>query len=92
MTPHNNRGGVTIPDVTHIAVIMKRLGKHVSAETNSRNNRRVVFPVRSVPSVYKQNKKTFQSFEFRDASLPGYELGNGGVVIELRNFLEMARN
>jgi hypothetical protein len=30
-------------DVTHTAVIMKRLGKRVSAETNSRNSRRAVF-------------------------------------------------
>jgi hypothetical protein len=36
---------------------MEPLGKHVSAETNSRNNRRAVFSVRSVPKGYKKDKE-----------------------------------
>jgi hypothetical protein len=39
------------------ALPMERLGKHVSAETNSRNNRRAVFSVRSVPRGYKKDKE-----------------------------------
>jgi CRISPR/Cas system CMR-associated protein Cmr1 (group 7 of RAMP superfamily) len=39
------------------AVDMERLGKHVSAETNSRNNRRAVFSVQSVTRGYKKDRK-----------------------------------
>jgi hypothetical protein len=48
---------VTTRDVTRTAVAMERLGKHVSAETNSRNNRRAVFSVRFVSRGYKQDKE-----------------------------------
>jgi hypothetical protein len=51
MPASNNRGIVMIRDVTRTAVAMERLGKNVSAETNSRNSRRAVFPLRSVPRV-----------------------------------------
>lgn len=47
----------TVRDVTRKAVAMERLGKHVSAATNSRNNRRAMFCVRSVPKDYKKTKK-----------------------------------
>jgi hypothetical protein len=57
MPARNSRGIVTIRDVTRTAVAMERLGKHVSAETNSRNNRRAVFSVRSVPSGYKMEEE-----------------------------------
>jgi hypothetical protein len=40
--------GVTIRDVTRIAVAMEQLGKYVSAERNTRNSRRSVFSVHSV--------------------------------------------
>jgi hypothetical protein len=53
----NNRGTVTIRDVTRKVVARERLGNHVSAETNSRNNRRDVFPVRSVSRGYKKDKE-----------------------------------
>jgi hypothetical protein len=43
MTERNIGGIVTIRDVTRRAVAMERLGKHVSAEKNSHNNRRAVF-------------------------------------------------
>jgi hypothetical protein len=54
---HKNRGIVTIPDMMHTAVAMEQLSKHVSAETNSRNNRRAVFSVRSVLRGYKNDKE-----------------------------------
>jgi hypothetical protein len=38
-----------IRDVTHTAVVMEQLIKHVSAEMDSRNSRRAVFSVQSVP-------------------------------------------
>jgi hypothetical protein len=44
-------------DVTHTAVAMEQLSKHFSAETNTNNNRRAVFSVQSVPSVYKEDKE-----------------------------------
>jgi hypothetical protein len=43
MPARNSRGIVTIRNVTRTAVAMEQLSKHVSAETNSRNNRRTVF-------------------------------------------------
>jgi hypothetical protein len=76
----NNRGVVTKRDVTRTAVAMEQLSKHPSAEENTRNNRRTVFCVRSVPRDYKKDKtRLFESVEFRDASLPGYEPGSRGV-------------
>jgi hypothetical protein len=41
MPARNNRGIVTIGDVT-LVVAMERFGKHVSSETNSPNNKRAV--------------------------------------------------
>jgi hypothetical protein len=41
----NNRGIVTKRDVTRSAAAIVQLRKHVSAETNTRNDRRTVFPV-----------------------------------------------
>jgi hypothetical protein len=38
MPARDNRGTVTIRDVTRTAVAMVQLSKHVSTETNSRNN------------------------------------------------------
>jgi hypothetical protein len=54
MLARSNRGIVTIRDVTCTAVAMERLVKHISAEANSCNNRRVVFSVRSMPRDYKK--------------------------------------
>jgi hypothetical protein len=67
----NNRGIVMIRYVTRATVAMGRLGKHVSAETNSRNNRRDSFLCGPCPGGYKRTKKIVKSVEFRDASLPG---------------------
>jgi hypothetical protein len=53
----NNRGIVTIRDMTRAAVAMEQLSKHVSAEKNSRNSRIAVFCVRSVPRGYKKDKE-----------------------------------
>jgi hypothetical protein len=36
---------------------MEQLSKQVSVETNTRNNREVVFSVRSVPRCYKKDKE-----------------------------------
>jgi hypothetical protein len=36
---------------------MERLGKHVSADSNSRNDTGAVFSVRSMPMSYKKNKE-----------------------------------
>jgi hypothetical protein len=57
MLARNSRGIVTIRDVTRTAVAMEQLSKHVSAEKNSRNNRRAVFSVRSLPKGYKKDKE-----------------------------------
>jgi hypothetical protein len=74
--PSRNREIVTIRDVTRTAVAIERLGKHVSAETN----RRTVFLMRSVPRDYKKdNELCFKLVEFRDTSLPGYELASRGI-------------
>jgi hypothetical protein len=48
-----NRGLGTLRDVTRAAVAMERWGKHDSAETNSRNNRRAVFLWGSCRGVMK---------------------------------------
>jgi hypothetical protein len=59
---------------------VEQLSKYVSAQTNSRNNRRAVFYVWSVPRGHKRGKEDrLSQFEFRDASLPGYELGSRGI-------------
>jgi hypothetical protein len=57
MHARNNRGIVTIRDVTGTAVAMEQVSKHVSAEKNTRNNRGAVFSVWSVPRVYKKDKE-----------------------------------
>jgi type III secretory pathway component EscU len=46
-----------IRDVMRTAVTMEQVSKHDSEEMNTRNNRRVVFSVRSVPRVCKKTKK-----------------------------------
>jgi hypothetical protein len=43
-------------------------------------------------SIINKKGSLRKSFEFRDTSLPRHELGSRGIVIELRDFLEMARN
>jgi hypothetical protein len=48
---------VTIRSVTRTAVAVEWLGNHVSAETNSRNNRGAVFSVWSVPRGYRKEKE-----------------------------------
>jgi hypothetical protein len=56
MSARNNRGIVTIRDVTRTVVAMEQLSKHVSAEMNSRNNRRAVFSVRSMSRGYNKDR------------------------------------
>jgi hypothetical protein len=64
MPERNNRGIVTIRKVTRTAVAMERLSKYVSVETNSRNNRRDVFSVSSLPSGYKKAKVRLSQLSF----------------------------
>jgi hypothetical protein len=80
MPSRNNRGIVTIRDVTRTAVAMERLGKHVSAETNSRNNRRAVFSGRSMPRGYEKDREfrishlSFEKPVYQEMSLRPEEL------------------
>jgi hypothetical protein len=79
MPARNNRGTITILDVTRTAVAIERLDKHVAAETNSSNNRRAVFSVRSVPEVikrkiYRLNQLSFETPSCQDMSLEAGEL------------------
>jgi hypothetical protein len=57
MPARNNRGIVTIRDVTRTDVAMEQLSKQVSAETNKCNNSGAVFSVRSVSRGYKIDKE-----------------------------------
>jgi hypothetical protein len=76
----NNRGIFKKQDVTRTAVAMEQLSKHVSAGTNTSNNRRSVFSVRTVPTGYKKDKEVrFKTIEFRETSLPEYELEGRGI-------------
>jgi hypothetical protein len=64
MPASNNRGIVTIRNVTRTAVAMERLGKHVSAEPNSRNNGDVFWAVRA--GGYRRDKEDhFKSISSR---------------------------
>jgi hypothetical protein len=53
----NNRGIITIRDAKRTIVAMEQLSKHVSAETNSCNNRTAEFSAWSVPGDYKKDKE-----------------------------------
>jgi hypothetical protein len=53
----NKRRIVTKRDVMRTAIAMEQLSKHVSMETNIRNNRRAVFSVQSVLRGYKKDKE-----------------------------------
>jgi hypothetical protein len=62
--------------VTRTAVAMERLGKHVSAETNSRNNKRAVISVRSVSRGYKKDKAdSLSQLSFETPAWWGMSLG-----------------
>jgi hypothetical protein len=61
MPASNNREIVTIGDVMRTAVAMELLGKHVSAEINSHNNRITVLSLWSVPRGYRKDKKDLSS-------------------------------
>jgi hypothetical protein len=57
MPARNYRGIDTLKNVTRTAVAMERLGKHISAETISRNNRRALFSLRSMPKGYENDNE-----------------------------------
>jgi hypothetical protein len=82
-----SRGIVTTRDVTRTAIAMEQLGKHISKETNSRNIRRAVFSVRSLPKGYKRTKKievlSFKMPDCQDMSLGVEELNWGPEPSEL---------
>lgn len=56
MAARNSIGIIRIRDVMHTADSMERLAMHASAKTNSRNDRKSVFSLLSVPKGYKTNK------------------------------------
>jgi hypothetical protein len=95
MLARNNRGIVTIRDVTRTAATMEQLSKHISAETNSRNNRRAVFYVRSMPRGYKKAKGdrlrqlSFETPACQDMSLGTEELNWGTEVSELLTAVQL---
>jgi hypothetical protein len=76
----NGTGIVTILGVTGRPVAMEQLFKHVSADMNSRNSMRAVFPVRSVRRAYKREKEdllsqsSFETPSCQDMSLEAEEL------------------
>jgi hypothetical protein len=75
MLARNNRGTDTIRDVMRTAVAMEQLNKHVSAENNSRNNRRAVFSVWSVLRAYEKDKEDYLSklsFEMPDCQYTSF--------------------
>jgi hypothetical protein len=43
--------------VTRTAVTIEQLSKNVSADMNTRDNRRAMLSVRSAPRIYKKDKK-----------------------------------
>jgi hypothetical protein len=59
---------------------MEQLSKHVSAKKNTRNNRRAVFSLRSVPRDYEKDKQdnlsqlSFETSACQDKSLGAEEL------------------
>jgi hypothetical protein len=57
MTARNNKGGVTIRDVTRTAVAMKQMSKLVSAEMNTCNDKGAVISMLSMPRSYKKDKR-----------------------------------
>jgi hypothetical protein len=85
MPAYNNRGILTIQDVMRTAAAMEQLGKHVSAETNSCNNRRAVFSVPSMPSGYKKDKKgRLRQFSFEKPGCLRARQTISGLRFELR--------
>jgi hypothetical protein len=58
MPTRNNKGIIAIRDVTRTAIAVEQLSKHVSAETNTRNNRGAFFSVLwYLPRGYKKDKE-----------------------------------
>jgi hypothetical protein len=89
MPTRNHRGIVMIRNITRTTVAMERFGNHVSAERNSRNNRKVPFSVRSVPRGYKKSNEdhlsqlSFGTPAWQDMSLETEELNWGIEASEL---------
>jgi hypothetical protein len=91
MTARKNRGTVTIRDMTHTDFSMEQLSKHVSAETNTRNNRGAVFSVqRSVSRGYEKDKEdrlrqlSSERAACQDMSLGTEELRHQNYCVQLR--------
>jgi hypothetical protein len=97
MSARDNRGIVTILDVTRKAVVVEQLSKYVSVETNTLtcNNRRDIFSVRSVPRDYKKDKEdrlsqlSFETPACQDMSLGSQELNWGIKAPELFNAVQL---
>jgi hypothetical protein len=78
MLARNNGGIVTIRDVMFTAVARERLGKHVSGATKSRDNRRAVFSVRSLPRGYKEDREDrLSQLSFEKSACQDMSLGAG---------------
>jgi hypothetical protein len=85
-----NRGNVTIRDMTHTAVTVEQLNKHVSAELNS-HNRRPLFSVVSLLRGCKKDKGDCSSqLSFEMPACQDMSLGAEELSEELREPLEMA--
>jgi hypothetical protein len=54
MLARNNRGIVTMRDVTRTAVAMEQLSKHFSTDTNSLNNKKAVVYVVAATTIVMQ--------------------------------------
>jgi hypothetical protein len=54
---------------------MEQLSKYVSAETNSRNNKRAVFCAVRAEGLLKGQRRSFKAGEFRDATCQVMSLG-----------------
>jgi hypothetical protein len=69
-----NRGGVTIRDVTHTAAAMEQLVNAFPRKRIQAKIKEPCFLCGPCREVIKGQGRSFGSVEFRNASLPGYEL------------------
>jgi hypothetical protein len=88
MPARNNRGIVTIQELTRTTVAMERLCTHVSAETNSRNRRAVFCAVRA--KGYKKDKEDRLSQLSFETPVCQDESESGGIELDLRESLQTA--
>jgi hypothetical protein len=96
MPTHNDNGTVMKQDVMCTAIAMEKLSKNVSVETNTCNNRRAVFSVRSMLWGYKEDKEdrlsqlSFEMLAYQDVSLRAEELRDGIKASELLSAVQLS--